>query len=59
MLDARLDESVARAIELSVSLDDAEGLAGLGADVESVVSEMEALRQALEETSGEQRATGA
>lgn len=50
LLDARLDESVARAIELSVGADDASDLAALGADVEDVVSEMEALRQALEET---------
>lgn len=51
LLDARLDEAVARAIELSVSADDTTDLAGLGADVEGVVSEMEALRLALDETS--------
>ncbi len=50
LLDARLDESVARAIELSVSADDAADLVGLGADVDGLVTEMEALRQALEET---------
>lgn len=50
LLDARLDESVARAIELSVNADDAADLAGLGADVDGLVTEMEALRQALEET---------
>lgn len=60
VLDARLDESVARAIELSVQLDDAEGLRSVDDDVDHLVTEMEALRQALEETSGpEQRATGA
>ncbi len=49
LLDARLDESVARAIELSVSADDAADLVSLGADVDGLVSEMEALRQALDE----------
>jgi hypothetical protein len=49
LMDARMDELVARAVELSVggSTDD---LRGLGADVESLVTEMEALRQAVEET---------
>ncbi len=51
VIDARLDESVARAIELSVQLDDAEGLRSVDADVDHLVTEMEALRQALEETS--------
>ena len=50
VLDARLDESVARAIELSVQVDDADGLRAVGADVDGLVDEMEALRQALEET---------
>lgn len=54
VLDARLDESVARAIELSVQLDDAEGLRSVDADVDHLVTEMEALRQALEETSGQE-----
>ena len=59
VLDARLDESVARAIELSVQLDDAEGLRTVDADVDHLVTEMEALRQALEETSGQEpRAAG-
>jgi hypothetical protein len=44
LLDARFDELVARAVELSVS-----GSAGLGDDVDTLVSEMESLRQALEE----------
>lgn len=48
LLDARRDESVARAIELSVH-SGPEGLAGLGDDVDGIVAEMEALRQALEE----------
>ena len=50
VLDARLDESVARAIELSVRIDDADALGAVGADVDGLVDEMEALRQALEET---------
>lgn len=59
VLDARLDESVARAIELSVQLDDAEGLRSVDADVDHLVTEMEALRQALEETGGQEpRAAG-
>lgn len=60
VLDARLDESVARAIELSVRVDDAEELGAVGADVDGLVDEMEALRLALEETAGhEPRAAGA
>lgn len=51
LLDARLDEMVARAVELSLSGD--HGLLhGLGSDVDSLVGEMEALRLALEETGG-------
>jgi hypothetical protein len=48
LLDARLDELVARAVELSVS-GSASAITGLGDDVDSLVTEMEALRQALEE----------
>ncbi|WP_370326956.1 hypothetical protein [Euzebya sp.] len=51
LLDARLDEAVARAVELSLSGDSGQ-LSGLGSHVDSVVNEMEALRQALEETGG-------
>lgn len=54
LLDARLDESVARAAELSVRIGDAAELAPVGADVDGLVQEMEALRLALEETSGPQ-----
>lgn len=50
LLDARLDESVARATELSVRIGDADELGPVGADVEGLVQEMEALRLALEET---------
>jgi hypothetical protein len=49
-LNAELDEAVARAIELSVSAADAGALQPLGADLENVVDELEALRTALEET---------
>jgi hypothetical protein len=49
VLDARLDESVARAVELSLSAGDASDLSGLGADVDQLVGDMEALRQGLEE----------
>lgn len=49
LLDARLDELVARAIELSVS-DDVDAVTSLGTDVDGLVSDMESLRQALEET---------
>lgn len=51
VLDARLDEAVARAVELSLSQADAETIGGLGSDVDDIVGEMEALRLALEETS--------
>ena len=52
LLNARLDEAVARAIELSVGTGDTVQLGGLGTDVDNLVDEMEALRQALEETGG-------
>jgi hypothetical protein len=48
VLDARLDEAVARAIELSLSASDVSELSGLGSDVETIVGDMEALRQGLE-----------
>lgn len=51
LIDAKLDEAVARAIELSLASDTASA-SGLGSDVESIVSEMESLRLALEETTG-------
>jgi hypothetical protein len=51
VLDARLDETVARTLELTARAStDAGGLAGLGSDVDSLVTEMEALRLALDET---------
>lgn len=52
VLNARLDEAVARAIELSVSGYQVEDLTGVSNQVDSLVGEMESLRQALEETRG-------
>jgi len=52
LLNARLDEAAARTIELSVQAHDAADLGGLGDDVDEMVDEMEALRLAIEETSG-------
>ena len=46
--DARLNEAVARAIELSLSASDVSELSGLGNDVTTLVGDMEALRQGLE-----------
>jgi hypothetical protein len=59
VLDAQLDEAVARAVELSVSADSAGDIAPLDADVDSLVGELEALRQGLEETGGTARSAGA
>jgi len=52
LLDARLDEAVARTLELSVDADDPGELGGVGTTVESVLEEMEALRLALDEADG-------
>jgi hypothetical protein len=52
LLDARVDETVTRAVELSVEASesaDLGGVTGLGADVDGLVTEMESLRQALDE----------
>jgi len=57
LLDARLDEAVARAVELSLNAD-VGALGGLGSDVDAVVGDMEALRQALEETNRPSTAVG-
>jgi hypothetical protein len=59
LLNARLDEAVARAVELSITAEDVGELGGLGVDVEDVVSEMETLRVSLEEAGGTARAAGA
>ncbi len=58
LLDARLDEAVVRTIELSVQAGDPTELGDLGADVDGLVTEMEALRQALDETGGGALAPG-
>lgn len=50
LLNARLDEAAARTIELAVQASDVSDLGGLGNDVDQMVDEMEALRQAVEET---------
>jgi hypothetical protein len=52
LLDARLDEAVARAVELGLSADrlDPAYAGRLGTDIDAVVGDMESLRQALEET---------
>ncbi len=52
LLNARLDEAAARTIELSVQAGDVADLGGLDRDVNTMVDDMEALRQAIEETSG-------
>jgi hypothetical protein len=49
LLNARLDEAVARAVELSLSAEDATALQGLGGDVDDLVGEMESLRTAMDE----------
>lgn len=51
LLGARLDEAVARTLELSAHAStEASAATGLGDDVDNLVSEMESLRLALEET---------
>jgi chromosome segregation ATPase len=53
VLNAQLDEAVARAVELSVGTStNAAAVGGVTDQVAGVVSDMEALRQALEETGG-------
>ena len=49
LLNARLDEAVARAVEMALSAEDATALSGLGGDVDDLVGEMESLRGALDE----------
>ena len=49
LLDARLDEAVTRAIELSVRADNPDELSGLGDDIDTLVGDMESLRQGLDE----------
>ncbi len=49
LLDARLDEAVARAVELSIRAEDVGELGGLGGDVDDLVSDLETLRVSLDE----------
>ncbi len=51
LLNAQLDEAVARSLEISLSAGDVSQLGPLTDDIEGVVGELESLRQALEETS--------
>lgn len=50
LIDARLDEAAARAIELSVNEGDASALSTLSDDVDGLVGDLEALRQGMDET---------
>jgi hypothetical protein len=50
VINAQLDEAVARAVELSVRADDVGDLSPLTDDVDNLVSELESLRQGVEET---------
>jgi hypothetical protein len=50
LLDVRLNETVARAIELSVGAANESGLRNLDDDVDNIVDELEALRLAVEDT---------
>lgn len=52
LLDARTDEAVARAVELSVSQADDQAIGELDTDVGRIVGDLEALRLAIEETHG-------
>lgn len=58
LLDARIDETVTRAIELSVAQAETADLGGIGQEIDSIVGDMEALRQAVEETRGQPAAGG-
>ncbi|HMJ76957.1 MAG TPA: hypothetical protein VK507_13350 [Iamia sp.] len=59
LLDARLDESVTRAIELSTGTGPAAHATAVGGDVEGIVSEMEALRLALDDAGAASGGTAA
>jgi len=53
LVNARLDESVARAVELSNRADTAVDVGGLGGDIDGLVGELETLRGALDEAAGQ------
>lgn len=53
LLEARLDETVARAIEVGLRAGDPLEIGVLDDDVESLVNEMEALRRGMDETAGQ------
>ena len=57
LLDARTDEAVARAVEISVSQSDPAAVQSLEGDVSEIVGDLESLRLAIEET-GESGRTG-
>lgn len=50
VLDARLDEAVARAVELALTASNPREVGGLTGDVDAIVGDLEALRVALDET---------
>jgi hypothetical protein len=52
VLNAQLDEAVARAVELSVRASDVGDLTPLTDDVDNLVGELESLRQGMEEAGG-------
>jgi NADH dehydrogenase/NADH:ubiquinone oxidoreductase subunit G len=56
VLNAQLDEAVARAVELSLSSNEASDVSPLAGDVDNLVNDLEALRQGLEAL--DQPATG-
>ena len=58
LLNARLDESVTRSIELSVSSTSESAIDQVGSDVSAITTEMEALRQAIEVTNTPMTGTG-
>ncbi|MBW3649268.1 MAG: hypothetical protein KY458_01735 [Actinobacteria bacterium] len=57
LLNAQLNEAVARSLEISLNAADVSDLGPLSEDVEGVVVELESLRQALEETERPQGTT--
>ena len=52
LLNARLNEAVTRAIEVSVSTATGDELSAVGNDLESITTEVEALRQGIEAVEG-------